>query len=60
MSNRGYKSYMDQMFEDNRKEKKDHPPKGWVNPYQWKPKKAKKKKKSTVASKLKIRKKKDT
>ena len=44
MSNRGYKSYMEQMFEDNRKEKKDNPPKGWVNPYQYQaPKKAKKK-----------------
>jgi hypothetical protein len=49
MSNRGYKSYMQQMFEDNRKEKKGNPPKGWVNPYQWKPKKA---------EKLKIKKKK--
>lgn len=51
MSNRGYKSYIDQMFEDNRKEKKDAPAKGWVNPYQWKPKKAKAK------DKLKIKKK---
>ena len=44
MSNRGYKSYMEQMFEDNRKEKGDKPAKGWINPYQWQaPKKAKKK-----------------
>ena len=52
MSNRAYKSSINQMLEDSRKEKKDAPAKGWVNPYQWKPKKAKAK------DNLKIKKKK--
>ena len=40
----GQKSYIQQMFDDNRKRAggdMNKPAKGNVNPYQWKPKKAK-------------------